>query len=255
MEKKCSVGLCVNEPGFVCLCDSSYICVEHIAEHLLTPKEHNYVLFSRPANKQIQDLVMSSLLNHLNHLSILRKKVQSESSLLIQGILKQTTEVIQSIGKLEERVQNSLRMISKNSESKSSIDDYLHSLCYESLEKVKKEVSDWSVTIVTSGTRKVLKEMESLFKLEFVKLPYNLLENRYLYFFADDSVQLNSFDTEKSTIQCFRLPIKQNRGAAAVTCYLPGSKIFYGGGYVKNKTIGNYMIIDESSGEVRVLGC
>ena len=253
MEKKCSVGLCDNIPGFVCLCNSSFICVSHIAEHLLTQKEHKYVLFSRPANKQSQDLVLAELLKHLNNLSLLSKKVLNESSLLIKEILKLTTEFIQQIGKLEESVRNSLEMISKNLESKSNTDDYLHSLCYESLDTVKKELSRWSFPLITPGTRKVLKELESLFKLEFVKLPYILPENKFLYFFADDSVQLNSFNTEKSTIQCFRLPLKQNRGAAGTTCYLPGSKIFYGGGIVKNKTIANYIIIDEASGEVAVL--
>lgn len=253
MEKKCSVELCDNAANFACLCNSSYLCANHVASHLLTAGVHNYVLLSRSTNKESQGLIFNSLLSHLSYLSLLRKKVLSESSLLIQETLKKTSEFVKQIADLEQIIHNSLKVLNKNSASTSSLTDYFHALSFERPENVEKEISSWSFPVITPSTRKVLKELETLFKLEFVKLPYTMPENKYLYFFADNSVMFNSMNIDKNTIQCFKLPLKQDRGTAASICFLPGSKIFYGGGFVRNKTIANYFVIDENSGDITLV--
>lgn len=253
MEKKCSVELCDQSANFACLCSSSYLCANHVASHLLTAGIHNYVLLSRPINKESQSLIFHSLLSHLNYLSLLRKKVLSESSMLIQETLKKTSEFTKQILSLEENIHNSLKVLNNNLKSTSPVTDYLHALCFARPETVQKELNAWSFPVITPATRKVLKELETLFKLEFVKLPFTVSENKYLYFFADNSVMFNSMNIDKNTIQCFRLPLKQDRGTAASICYLSGSKIFYGGGFVKNKTIANYFIIDENSGDINLI--
>ena len=92
--------------------------------------------------------------------------------------------------------------------------------------------------------------LSALFTNFPIQLPFEIEKRNYLYFFADDSKILVSLNPAKPSISNYPLNISSNRGHAGVLCYLPKSKLFYGGGFLKNKALADYIIIDELQGIV-----
>jgi hypothetical protein len=250
MERKCFVPDCKMAAEMICFCDFEGMCDGHLALHQRRAGNHSYVSVSFQVDKISEDLIFDSLFEHYSYLVLIKKKINSEAQLLIKEILKKTQENIKKIESLEEGVLRGIHCF-RNKERKSVLEDYLNNLAYLPIRDIENEIANkWNFPIISQETRKILPQIETLFKLETIGLPYNLKENKYLYFFADNSVVLNSFNAKKRNIQAFRFPLKSERGSSASLCFLPSKKMFYGGGQVKNKTIAQYLIIDETSGEI-----
>ena len=251
MKKKCFVEDCVEPIEVLCLCNSAGMCSGHLQIHQRAQGVHQYFSVVTSPHQAGVELLTEMLLEHHSYLTLIKKKIYSEAQILIKEIWKVSEEIIKKIEKLEISLVESIGSLARGKNRDSQLDDYLHGLTFLSIEEIKNEIMKaWSFPVLNPETRKLLSQLSTLFKLEQTSLPYSIEEQKFLYFFADNSTILSSINIKSQTLQNFRLPLKSERGAAGILCFLPSQRMFYGGGQVKNKTISQYIIIDETSGQI-----
>jgi Kelch motif len=254
MENACFVNDCKNDLEFICMCDMTLACSSHLGQHLISNKPHKPMQINWKINEDTHNYVIGSLMAHYQCCEMLESKITSESKLLMGEIHKIMNLNLTKIKELKKTIFQYISFLNSKSQPKNSSQDYFYNLIRQSKENAQKKINlDWKNFTITSNTRKILSDLSNLFKIDYIKTPYVIREEKYLYFFADMTKTLVSFNVKKKNIQNFSLYLDNVKGHAGSFCYMEDLKVFYGGGSLNSKCLSEYVIIDTREGFITTI--
>ena len=142
MKKTCFIDGCSKSIGFICLCNMTSMCLDHVGQHQIISNTHKYIQISRTPDKDSFNKVIESLIIFQNSCRLMKSKVIDESKMLIQEIYKQSNSMLLILTSLEAKTQEFIKSIINQNTSNSLIEDYLHSLLVSSSEAINKEIQE-----------------------------------------------------------------------------------------------------------------
>ena len=223
----CSVGTCSLEPLFLCSCEgnSKALCEFHSGFHLNEYPDHKIKLFNSPISLQEKKSIISTILNEVQALNLLKLRLEQVSKILINTINLSLSRALSPIIKSQATLLSKVSEISTSTSIKSS--EYEKFLNDEDLIfKINPVHLDYFTQIL---------EIDSFYTKDFLSLIEKVnkksegLSNTFS-FFNKNSGTLFSLNPFTEELDSSELKLEKSMGGSAGTCLLPNKKVFYYGG-------------------------